>query len=148
MTKWSRLASKADYRKATDRINVLLDQRKTDEIQNELTLLSYLVEEYEEQHFPIPDASAQDVIKFMMEMKGIKQKELIPLLGTKSNVSKILSGAAKIQVDMLAPLSSFLGIPLEALVSNVKMDANTTSLEPRMKTAVAEPSITYGKRKK
>ena len=125
-----------------------MDQRKTDVIQNELTLLSYMVEEYEEQHFLIPDASAQDVIKFMMEMKGIKQKDLIPLLGTKGNVSKILSGAAKIQVDMVGPLSSFLGIPVEALIPKMKVERNTKSIEPRTKEAVAEPSVEYKKRKK
>ena len=148
MTKWSRLALKADYKRATDRINVLLDQRKTDVIQNELTLLSYMVEEYEEQHLLIPDASAQDVIKFMMEMKGMKQKDLIPVLGTKGNVSKILNGAAKIQVDMLGPLSSLLGIPVEALIPKMKVERNTKSIEPRTKAAVAEPSVEYKKRKK
>ena len=139
--------SKTDYKKATDRINELMDQKRSDDVQNELTLLSYLVEEYEEQHFPLPDASAKEVMKFLMEMKGFKQKDLIPLLGTKGNVSKILNGTAKMQVDILGPLSSFLGIPVEALIPNVKMDATTTSLEPRMKTAVAEPSTLYKKRK-
>lgn len=148
MAKWRRLASKADYKKAIDRINELMDHTRSDAVQNELTLLSYLVEEYEEQYFPIPDASAQDVIKFMMEMKGIKQKDLIPLLGTKGNVSKILSGAAKIQVDMLAPLSSLLGIPVEALIPKKGVAAHVESIERRSKITVAEPSIEYKKRKK
>lgn len=148
MAKWRRLASKADYKKAIDRINELMDHTRADAVQNELTLLSYLVEEYEEQHFPIPDASAQEVMKFAMEMKGIRQKDLIPVLGTKGNVSKILNGAAKIQVDMLGPLSSLLGIPVESLIPKMKVERNLKPIEPRTKTAVAEPSAEYKKRKK
>ena len=147
MTKWNKLSSKSEYKKAIERLNVLIDQVSTDVVQNELTLLSYLIEEYEEDHFSIPDALPNDVIKFVMQMKGIKQKDLIPVLGTKSNVSKILNGAAKLQVEMLAPLSALLGIPVEALIPNGNKMPHTKSIEPMMNTAVAEPSMKYKKKK-
>ena len=148
MAKWRMLASKADYKKAVDRITILIDHTRSDAVQNELSLLSYLVEEYEEQHFPIPDASPQVVIRFVMEMKGIRQKDLIPILGTKGNVSKILNGAAKIQLDMLGPLSSLLGIPVEALIPKTPFTARRKSIESRINAEVAEPPTPYKKRKK
>lgn len=116
MTKWHQLATKKDYKSAVDRLNVLMDARRSDEVQNELTLLSYLVEDYEAQYYAIPDAAPHEVIKYVMEMKGLKQKELIPILGSKGNVSKILNAAGKIQLEQLDPLSTFLGIPVEALI--------------------------------
>ena len=148
MTKWNKLSSKAEYKKAIERLDVLMEKVRTDVVQNELTLLSYLIEDYEEDHFSIPDASPNEVIKFVMQMKGIKQKDLIPVLGTKSNVSKILNGAAKLQVEMLAPLSALLGIPVEALIPNGNKMPHTKSIEPMLKTAVAEPSVKYTKKKR
>ncbi len=79
-------------------------------------LLSYLIEAYDEKHYPMPDATPHEVIKFMLDMKDLKQKDLIPILGTKGNVSKILSGAAKLPLESLKPLSKFLGIPVDALI--------------------------------
>ncbi|MDQ3015491.1 MAG: hypothetical protein M3Q56_11135 [Bacteroidota bacterium] len=116
MTRWSSLATKADYKAAVARINALIDVKRTDAVHNELSLLSFLVEDYEEKSFPMPDASPLEVIRFAMAMKDIKQQDLIPVLGTKGNVSKILSGKANIQLADIQPLSVLLGIPIEALI--------------------------------
>ena len=148
MATWRQLSSKIDYKRAVDRLNILVDANRTDDAQNELTLLSYLIEEYEEYNFPLPDAAAHEVVKFVMELKGIKPKDLTPILGSKGNVSKILNGAARIQIETLAPLSSFLGIPMEALIpkqSNLKV---SHSIEPMPKSAVADSQAQYKKRKK
>jgi transcriptional regulator with XRE-family HTH domain len=80
-------------------------------------------------------------------MKGIKQKDLIPILGTKGNVSKILSGAAKIQLEMLDPLAQFLGIPVEALIPKRSAGVANRMSGSMTQTAVAEPSIRYRKHK-
>ncbi len=116
MAQWKKLESESDYEAAVDRVNIILDADRTDEIQNEIMLLSYLIEEYDTVHYPMPDAAPHEVIKFMLDMKDLKQKDLIPILGTKGNVSKILSGAAKLPLESLSPLSKFLGIPVEALI--------------------------------
>jgi len=147
MVKWRQLTTKADYQKAADRVNKLMDIPRSDEVQNELNLLSYLMEEYEEQYDPLPDASPIEVVRFIMEMKGIQQKELIPILGTKGNVSKILSGAAKMQLEVLDPLAHFLGIPVEALIPKRSGGTQNKIFESMTRTAVAESSVRYGKRK-
>lgn len=147
MAKWRQLVNKTDYKRAVDRLNILIDTARSDEVQNELTLLSFLVEEYEEKYYPIPEVTPQEVVKFMMEMKGIMQKDLIPILGSKSNVSKILSGTAKIQLEMLDPLAQFLGIPVEALIPKVKSRTVTGTFERQAQNAVAESPVRYKKLK-
>jgi len=147
MAKWRQLVNKTDYKRAVDRLNILMDTARSDEVQNELTLLSLLVEEFEESYYPMPDATPQEVIKFVMEMKGIMQKDLIPILGTKGNVSKILSGAAKIQLEMLDPLAQFLGISVEALIPKGKSSTTPKPFERQSQIAVAESSVQYGKKK-
>jgi|GEM_PF-171368 len=121
MTKWKTLTSGKDYHAATRRIDGLLDIERTDAEENELSLLAFLVEQYDEEFHSIPDASPLEVVKFAMQMKGIKQQDLIPVLGTKGNVSKILSGKANIQLSDLHPLSVLLGIPVEALIPKLEM---------------------------
>jgi len=116
MASWKKLRSKQDYKKALASIDNLIDAKENEGSLNELMLLSYLVEEYEREFLPIPDASPLEVIRFMMEMKGIRQKDLISVLGTKGYVSKILSGVAQLRLDMIEPLSKFLGIPVESLI--------------------------------
>jgi HTH-type transcriptional regulator/antitoxin HigA len=144
MTKWKSIASKAEYKAATARINELMDIKRTDVIHNELSLLSFLVEDYDNEYNSLPDASPLEVIKFVMEMKDIKQQDLIPILGTKGNVSKILNGKANIQLEDLQPLSSFLGIPAEVLIPKSKTYKESVSV---MSDYAAEPGKKFRKKK-
>jgi len=135
MAAWTKLKTKKDYNAALHRVDELIDARRTDAQQNEFLLLSYLIEEYEQEFIPMRDASPAEVIQFMMEMKDLKQKDLIPILGTKSFVSKILNGTAKIPVKSMDALCQFLGIPVEALIpkSNVQYNALMMVAEPGTK---------------
>lgn len=141
MAKWQTIKSKMEYLIVQSRINELIDAPRTDTVHNELSLLGYLVEEYEEEYHTIPDSSPLEVIKFIMEMKGIKQKDLIPILGSKSTVSKILNGSAKMQLEMIQPLSAFLGIPQSSLIPKLAMQENVESNLQR----VAEEKVWYKK---
>jgi len=136
MATWTQLKSKKDYKAALDRANALIDARRSAAQQNEFLLLSYLIEEYENQHMPISDASPQEVIQFMMDMKELKQKDLVPILGTKSYVSKILNGAAGIPFESIDDLSQLLGIPVEALIPKSKIKEDEINL-------VAEKCVKY-----
>jgi len=62
----------------------------------ELDILSALVEEYEQEHYPIPSPSLSDVIRLRMYEMGLTQKSLAELIGiSQSRVSEILSGKAE-----------------------------------------------------
>ncbi len=148
MAVWRLFKSKKEYRSALDRIEELIDAIRTDMNQNELMLISLLVEEYEEKFHPMPDAAPQDVIRFVMQMKGLKEQDVIPILGSKSNVSKILSGAAKLQLEMLDPLRSFLGIPVEALIpSTPPLDNKAKFSRQKSDSCATESKRDYSKKK-
>lgn len=116
MATWNKLTTPENYKSALQRLDELIDVEHTEATHNELMLLSLLIEAYEEVHYPIRDASPLRVLRFMMEMKGLRQQDLIPILGSKGNVSKILSGKAKLQLEDIYPLSTLLGISAEALI--------------------------------
>jgi HTH-type transcriptional regulator/antitoxin HigA len=51
-----------------------------------------------------------------MQEMGLKQKDLIPLFGTKSKVSEVLNRKIGLSLTMISNISSKLHIPLEVLV--------------------------------
>jgi HTH-type transcriptional regulator / antitoxin HigA len=85
------------------------DDPSADEI-DAINLLSMLVERYEAERFPIPDLSALDMLRYLMEIKGIKQSDLVELLGSQSLVSMILSGDRNLTTQHITDLSRFFRV--------------------------------------
>jgi HTH-type transcriptional regulator/antitoxin HigA len=53
-------------------------------------VLMTLIEAYEEEHHPIPDASPMEVLRSLMEANDLRQKDLVPIFGSESIVSEVL----------------------------------------------------------
>jgi HTH-type transcriptional regulator / antitoxin HigA len=83
-----------------------------------LETLTVLVEDYERKRgweLPPPE-SPVDVIKQRMNDLGLKQTDLVPAIGDKTIVSRILSGSRKLTYTMINPLSKLLRVPPELLL--------------------------------
>ncbi|RLD18206.1 MAG: hypothetical protein DRI69_10690 [Bacteroidetes bacterium] len=113
---WRRLKTEADLDEAQARLEELMDIGEDDPQIHEHLALTYLIEEYEDGHYPIAASTPQRVIQFMMDMKGLHQRDLIPILGSPGQVSKILSGARQMTPEKIVALSDFLGCPVESLL--------------------------------
>jgi HTH-type transcriptional regulator/antitoxin HigA len=83
---------------------------------DELELLLLLVESYEEKEYPIDLPDPIEAIRFRMEQAKLKQKDLIPILGSKGKVSEVLNGKRELSLTMIRKLVSELGIPAEVLL--------------------------------
>jgi HTH-type transcriptional regulator/antitoxin HigA len=70
-----------------------------------MNLLTLLIEDFEERHYALPKASPIEVIMFLMEQHGLKQKDLTDVFGTPSIVSEVLSGKCDLSKDHIAKLS-------------------------------------------
>ena len=116
MTIWNTIKSEKEFNKAVERLDELIDITEDDPRWNERTLLSYLIEEYEDMIEPIPDATPLEVIRYVMELRGMKQKDLEGVLGSKGQVSRVLSGKRKLTVDKVHPLARLLNIPALSLL--------------------------------
>jgi len=51
-----------------------------------------------------------------MEQQGLKQKDLVPFMGSKSKVSEVLAGKRMLSLNMIRKLHEGLGMPLEVLL--------------------------------
>ena len=86
MARKNMIQNEIAYKATMERIEELLplvddDTLLTDKNLIELDLLSGLVEEYEDDHYPIQAPSLVDVIKLRMYEMGINQAKLSELLG-------------------------------------------------------------------
>lgn len=83
---------------------------------DELDLLLVLVKDYDDKNYHLPELDALEVIKFKMKEKGMKAKDLEPIIGSKGYVSAILSGKREITLKMAQKLKTFFSLPAEVFL--------------------------------
>ena len=110
------IRTEADYSNALARIAELMDAAPGSEAGAELDVLATLIDAYEARNFPIDPPDPIEAIKFRMEQKGLKRKDLEPLLGGRSRVSEVLSGKRGLSIQQIRNLHAGLRIPYENLL--------------------------------
>lgn len=68
-------------------------------------LLAALIEKYESERFPIPDATPQEILAELIEQNGLRQRDLVPILGPESVVSEIVNGKRPLSKTHIERLS-------------------------------------------
>lgn len=120
------IKTKREHQRALARIEQLMDARPGTPAADELELLAALVELYEDKVFPIDEPDPLDAILFRMEQQGLRARDLVPYIGSRSRVSEVLSGHRGLSLKMIRNLSTRLGIPTDILVRESR-----TSYKPR-----------------
>lgn len=110
------IRNEEDYQNALNRLELIFEATKGSTEGDELEILSILIDQYENENFPIDMPDPIEAIKFRMEQMGMKQKDLAELMGYKSRVSEILSKKRKLTLDMIRKINTTLHIPAEVLV--------------------------------
>jgi HTH-type transcriptional regulator/antitoxin HigA len=70
-----------------------------------IELLTLLIERYEEENFVVPQASPAEVLRFLLDRGGLRQRDLAADLGGESVVSEILAGKRELNANHIAKLS-------------------------------------------
>jgi HTH-type transcriptional regulator/antitoxin HigA len=110
------IKTEEQYELALARIDELMDAEPNTPEGDELELLAMLVEHYEREVYPMELPDAVSAITFRMEQEGLKQKDLIEYIGSKSKVSEVLSGKRPLSLAMIRNLNAGLGIPADVLL--------------------------------
>ena len=111
-----------EYQAALSELESLMDAVPDSKEEQQLELLSLLIEKYEAEHFPMPLPDPVDAIKFRMEQQGLAQKDLIQFIGSQSKVSEILNRKLPLSLSMIRNLHEGLGIPAEVLIQEAGAD--------------------------
>lgn len=114
--------SKQQYEYALNRIEELLplvtdETPLNDKNAIELTIVSDVVEAYENIHYPIPKPTIGELISLSIEEKGMTQKQLAKELGVSpSRVSDYISGRAEPTLRIARAICLILGITPAAIL--------------------------------
>ena len=110
------IKTKKDYQQALDRLEVIFDAKKGSPKGDELEILGMLVDNYENENFPVGFPDPVEAIKFRMEQLGYTQSDLANVVGLKSRASEILSRKRKLSLEMIRQIHDRLNIPTEVLI--------------------------------
>jgi HTH-type transcriptional regulator/antitoxin HigA len=78
----------AEYLSVLDKL--ASKENATREEEKYAEVLMTLIEAYEEEHYPIPDASPVEVLRSLMEANDLRQKDMVLIFGSESIVSEVL----------------------------------------------------------
>jgi HTH-type transcriptional regulator / antitoxin HigA len=114
------IKNEADYKETLRIIDEILDNNPEEgsDLYFTLDALSTLVEKYEVTHYPIPEPDPIEYIKFIMEQRGLKQKDLEQYIGPKSRVSEIMNRKRYFTLEQIYKLSRGLGVPVDLFVNS------------------------------
>ena len=110
---WKVIKTKAEYNKAIKRTMAIFQAEPGTSESDELELLLVLIKDYEDKHIVLPDVDPIDAIKLKMEEKGLKAKDLEPIIGSKGHVSSILSGRRELTLKMAQKLKDYFQLPAD-----------------------------------
>src|SRR5690606_18113322 len=98
------LKTEEEYNKASVRLMEIFHAEPNTSEHDELSLLILLVQDYDNRHYTLPQMGVLEIIKVKMQERGLKNKDLEPIIGSKSYVSSILSGKREITLKIAKKL--------------------------------------------
>ena len=117
------IKTEAEYEVALARVADLMDAQPGSPDEQELELFALLVEQYEQEHFPIAPPDPVEAILFRMEQEGLTRKDLAAYIGSPSKVSEVLNRKRPLSLSMIRALHRGLGIPTDILVQEPQSSA-------------------------
>ena len=111
------IRSDADYQSAMDRIESLMDlEDPTHDQQDEIELLSLVIEAHERETVSIDPPDPIEAIRFRMDQAGLGAADVAHCFGGRTRVYEVLNGRRGLTASMMRALNEHLGIPADILL--------------------------------
>jgi HTH-type transcriptional regulator/antitoxin HigA len=110
--------SENDYKAALHEIEGLIDRsvKAGTPEGDRLNILTLLVQDYEQKRIESQAPDPIDALRFRMEQMALTPRDLVPLIGSRSKVSEVLSRKRPLTLSMVRALHKGLGIPAKSLL--------------------------------
>jgi HTH-type transcriptional regulator/antitoxin HigA len=106
----------ADHAKAKELVEKLMGSRDPAD-QARMAAQARLIEAYERVRWPRRALSLPDLLIYLMDQHGLSRADLVPLLGTLSRVSEIMTGKRELSMSMVRKLRERFHISADLLIS-------------------------------
>lgn len=116
------IRNEEEYRAMCKRLDAFLDAHAEDlndlkpEAAEELKLLSLVIGDWEDEHYHIPAPDPVDFIKFMMEQKCLKVKDIADCFGSAHRAYEVLNRKRNLTLAMIRKLRIALDCSADALI--------------------------------
>lgn len=113
------IKTKKQYQQYLDWVDNAFDRKvKPNSPEGEkLQVALLLIKQYEDIHYPIPVPDPIEAIKVKMQERGLKNKDLVGIVGTKGYVSAILNKKKPLTLELVKVFHRMFQIPAEVLLS-------------------------------
>lgn len=105
----------ADHAQAKALIEKLMSSKDPAD-QARMVAQACLIEAYERSRWPRRAPALPSVLTYLMDQHGLSRNDLIPLLGTASRVSEVLTGKRELSMTMVRKLRERFHIPADLLI--------------------------------
>lgn len=73
-------------------------------------LLVKLIEDFEDRHYPLGESSPTATLQFLMEQRGLRQRDIVHLFGSSGVASEVINGNRAISKKLAKSLAEFFHV--------------------------------------
>ena len=112
------IGSDEEHERMLAEIEKLMDrgERRTMEEDTALDLMVRLIQDYEREHHPLADPSPSEMLAYLMEKRGLRQVDLVPIIKSRGYVSDIINGKRAISKAHARQLAEFFKVSADLFI--------------------------------
>jgi len=106
------IATDEEHQRMLAEVEKLMDkcEHRTTEEDAALDLMVRLVKDYEDEHHPLPDPAPHEMLVYLMEQRGLKQADLLPIFKSRGYVSDVVNAKRAISKAHAKQLAEFFKV--------------------------------------
>ena len=81
-----------------------------------IDLMTKLVMDYDDLHYPLPPVKPHKMIQFLMEHRHLRQADLLPIFGSRSVASDVVNGRREPSKAHIRKLAEFFHLPADLFI--------------------------------
>ena len=109
------IQNEADHETAKALVDKLMRSSEADD-RARMVAQARLIEAYERTRWPRKAPPLPDLLTYLMEQHSLTRADLVPLLGTASRVSEVMSGKRELSMTMVKRLRERFHVPADLLI--------------------------------
>lgn len=115
------ISNEDELEKMTGQVNRLMtkgikQEGLSPEEEKLLELMSVLIENYEDEHYPFPEVPPNEILKFLMEQNDLKQSDLLHIFGSSGITSEVVNGKRSISKTQAKKLAEHFKVSVELFI--------------------------------
>ena len=106
------IATDEEHERMLAEVEKLMDksEHRSAEEDAALELMVRLIQDYDEEHHPLPDPSPHEMLVYLMEQRSLKQADLLPIFKSRGYISDVINAKRAISRAHARQLAEFFKV--------------------------------------